>query len=248
MEADLWDFDEATEPGAASRPQQPAVHEPMSMTPVVPSPVEERAPSVAPGAPEEIAPPTPQGPPQPKTLRQLLPQFSRTDRIALLACTVLVLGTLLAIGVYIYRIVPTRSGDRLTVDVPVQGQHMKITRVTTYWREPKRSGEQADRARLDAKLIPVIDLEVENAAGAVRVFFRDSQGNIIGDAETRSVNGQQQLSIAATAGFSETTSLSSYRSGSIQPWTVEVYEAPTTSAPRDTQRKLFLIDISPDQR
>lgn len=260
LEADLWDFDDA--PGSAAAPSAVPTDPPetataavvestpeKSSTPVVDTvtpPNQEEAPAIA---PQEATAPANDGAPSgtERSVWSLIPNYTRAEIISLAACATLTLGLLIGIGAYIYHIVPTRSSEHLTVDVPVSGKHMKVTAVTTYWREPRRSGNDADRARVEAKMIPVVDLDLKGAAGAVRVFFRDDHGHIIGDVITRTVSGDQKVSIAATTGFTDTTALPSYRSGTIPSWTVEVREAPSATVATEDFHRLFLIDISPDQ-
>lgn len=251
LEADLWDFDEPL-PGS---PATPPPHQPSAPTDTVHAEVT-RVPSPVAVQPAPSSQPLPSAvtdapsPAKPAASLSQLPwfQLKRKDVIGLAACALLVAAVLSGIGIYVYLHVPTRSGARVTVNFPVMGQNVKITHATTYWRAPRRTGERIDRARMDAKSIPVIDLTVQNASGVLRVHFRDDHGQIVGDPLTQAVDGNQQVSIAASAGFVDLASHTEYRTGAILPWTAEVYEGPSANSPREAFKKLFVIDVSPDQQ
>ncbi len=180
----------------------------------------------------------------------LRPQLglSRLERIGLVALALLILG---GGGTFFYgrlsRLAPKSSVTDQN-DFPIKGQYATIRSAETYWRPPILSGAMAETVRPGTKMIPVIKLSTEGNAAAVRVFFRDSDGVLIGDAITRTTNSNIPLEITATAGFTDVGMFSGYRAEQGKPWTVEVAEAPTENAPNSDFKKLFKLAISTAQR
>ncbi len=133
-------------------------------------------------------------------------------------------------------------------DFPLKGRHVTIVSAETFWRAPVSEGKDADTFRRGTQLLPVVTLNASSGPAAVRVFFRDQDGLVMGDAVTRTIKPGTQLQIAATAGFEDLGMHAAYRTGQTKPWTIEVLEGPSETAANAEFRKLFEINISTDRR
>ena len=187
-------------------------------------------------------------------LSTLLPQ-ARQERIGLIAMAVVVLG----IGIWwltslFSDVTTTRLGDDQP-DLPAKGRFAEIDSAESFWRSPVTSGENRDRVRNDVVIVPVITLELDDATnGIIRVNFRDSEGNFIGDTVNRPfANGvftdsqSATVDFTATDGFKEISDYHSYRVGTGR-WTAEVLEGPSEAAPGSEFKPLFTLPISPERR
>lgn len=206
-------------------------------------------------APDEFSPPpTASTPVSLPKLSTLLPQ-ARQERIGLIAMAVVVLG----IGIWwltslFSDVTTTRLGDDQP-DLPAKGRFAEIDSAESFWRSPVTSGENRDRVRNDVVIVPVITLELDDATnGIIRVNFRDSEGNFIGDTVNRPfANGvftdsqAATVDFTATDGFKEISEFHSYRVGSGR-WTAEVLEGPSESAPGSEFKPLFTLPISSERR
>jgi hypothetical protein len=141
------------------------------------------------------------------------------------------------------------GAERLTAgDFPVEGRHLTIRSADSFWRAPITEGERAETFRRGTQLLPVVELTSSGSTGAVRVIFRDQDGRGAGDVVTSPIKPGAPLQIAATAGFEDVGMHAAYRAGQSEPWTVEVFEAPSETSSNSDFRKLFEIDISTDRR
>ena len=140
--------------------------------------------------------------------------LSKIEKIAiLLLCFILLLGAALTLIHFSSRI-PTRSLIAEKIDFPVSGKIVTITAASTYWRKPITSGDNADVVRRNTQLIPVVKLSLSSKTGAIRVFFRNEEGLLVGDVITRSVAGDSEITVIATAGFDDLGMHTAYRTGS----------------------------------
>lgn len=130
-------------------------------------------------------------------------------------------------------------------DFPVRGNHIVVIDAETYWREPVTEGDDADTVRLGVALLPVIDLKFKTDPGMIRLLFRNSEGRLVGDPITRAVKGEQSLSLSATTGLRDTGMFSAYRTGEMEPWVVEVFEAPGSNTSSDAFKPVFKMTIAP---
>ncbi len=133
-------------------------------------------------------------------------------------------------------------------DFPIKGGKFVVNSAVTYWREPVTSGGKIDTVRRDTLLIPEIDLSTSGGAAGMRVFFRDGDGELVGDVVTRTVKGDMKFQVAATAGFDDLGKYAAYRTGQGKPWTIEVLEAPAEDSPTEEFKKLFEMKISTERR
>ena len=143
---------------------------------------------------------------------------------------------------------PTDTGRANSSDFPVKGRHTEILSAETFWRAPIIEGENAETFRRGTQLLPVVNLTSAGAPAAVRVFFRDQDGAVMGDAVTRAIRPGTSLQVAATTGFEDVGMHAAYRTGQSKPWTIEVREAPSESSPNADFKKLFEIEVSTDRR
>ncbi len=233
---DRWDgppvVDSAPASPAASQPVPPRLTIAAVPAPASPPADEEN----------EFSPPlrTPATPVLPRPRLNL----SKVERIGLVVLSAfLLIGGALIFFNTISRL-PTETGRVAANDFPIQGKHLTIVSADSFWRAPK----SADTVRRGTQLIPVIDLTSSGGPAAIRVFFRNSDGDVIGDAVNRFLQPGAKIQIPATAGFDDVGMHAAYRTGENKPWTIEVLEAPTENAAGPDFRKLFVIDISTDRR
>ena len=71
---------------------------------------------------------------------------------------------------------------------------------------------------------------------------------MIGDGISRDVSGKEELVIAATAGFNDLGMHAAYRTGEKDPWVVQVFEGPDSSADRKDFNKVMETRVSTDLR
>ncbi len=208
----------------------------------IPEAAAEPAREVTPPAVErvEMPPPVKSAPVAPE-LKLNLSKFERIGLLTLLA--VLVLG---GIAVFLGTInrLPTGSDRTKANDFPIQGQHLAIASATSFWRAPK----SAETVRRGTQLMPVLELTSTGSPAAIRVFFRNGDGEVVGDAVTRRVQAGAPLQIAATAGFDDVGMHAAYRTGRDKAWTIEVLEAPSENASGADFKKLFEMDVSQERR
>jgi hypothetical protein len=183
--------------------------------------------------------------------KQALPptaSFTKIEKISIsVLFAALALGATLAV-IHFSNEVPTRPLIAEEIDFPVNGQLIEIKAAATYWREPVTTGENADVVRRDTKLIPVLKLSLHSKPCAIRIFFRNEDGTVIGDAITRIVNGDTELTIPATAGFDDIGMHAAYRTGGSQPWVVQILEGPDRAASREKFKTVLETEISSDMR
>jgi hypothetical protein len=252
--ADVFDdFDESEEWGGVEPPVL-SIHPSLLAGGDEPEGAEESGPEQpAPKAatpevdePDEFSPVVPENA-KPVSLVPHL-QLSKLEWIGLGAlCAMLLVGAVLVFFNSIHRL--PAGAERLRAgDFPVEGRHLKILSADSFWRAPVTEGKNAETFRRGTQLLPVVELTSSGSPGAVRVVFRDQDGRGAGDVLTRAIQPGVPLQIAATAGFEDVGMHAAYRAGQSKPWTIEVLESPSETAPNSDFRKLFEIDISTDRR
>lgn len=174
--------------------------------------------------------------------------LSKSERVGLIALvTVLVLGG----GVIFFKAIgglPSSSEFERKVDFPVTGKQVSLVSAETFWRVPITAGERRDTVRRGTELLPVVTLGTQGGPAALRVFFRDSEGKVVGDAVTRAVRSGEVLEIGATAGFEESWMFDSYKTSDGKPWTVEVLEAASVNSSGPEFKRLLEMNISSERR
>ena len=185
----------------------------------------------------------------------VLPSFSSIasslslpEKIAISALVViLAIGAALSV-IYFSNNIPTKSILREDLDLPIAGELAKITELETYWREPITTGETPDIVRRGTKLVPVVRMQIEASSAAIRIHFRDGEGAIIGDPINRTINGNTELIIPATAGFDDIGMHAAYRTGESVPWSIEILEAKDSSLSADQFHPILKSEIAPEIR
>lgn len=242
------ELEDGNEPEPSPEPEPVSVSEIAPPEPVTEEIVDEAPPVVIPPVVEqdEFSPQIRENA-EPVSLRPHL-GLSKVERIGLAA----LLGVLLIGGGVVYfktiHGLPTGSGRLRENEFPVKGAHLTIVSADTYWRAPITEGTNAETVRRGTQLVPVIDLTVKGGPAAVRVFFRNSDGDVIGDAVTRTLQEGTPLEVAATAGFEDVGMHAAYRTGQSKQWIVQVYEAPSENSPGPAFKKVFEMNVSTDRR
>jgi hypothetical protein len=184
------------------------------------------------------------------------PPLKAMERISLIGVAVFLIAVL-GFGVKVFfNQIPTGKQGLEAPDFPVKGQLVTVKDASTFWRKPLRGGPNGDTARSDVMFIPVIDLSAEiGGEGALRVFFRNGDGRLVGDSVTRAFSGghfattgEPKIQIAATSGFKDLASYAAYDTGESVQWTIEVYEGSDPQAPLKSFRLLFKTPIEADRR
>lgn len=154
---------------------------------------------------------------------------------------------LLAGGIAIYSNTVSRlptGDDRVKAnDFPIRGKYATVDSAVSYWRTPAAS----DAVRRGTQLIPEVILKTSGGPGAIRVFFRNADNQVVGDPVTRRAQAGAEIRIAATAGFDDVGMHAAYRTDKTHPWTIEVHEAPTEDSSGPEFLKFFEMNISPDR-
>jgi hypothetical protein len=142
---------------------------------------------------------------------------------------------------------PARSAFEEQTEFPVKGAQVEILSAESYWRVPVTTGEKPDIVRRGTALIPVLVLHVRGGPSAIRVFFRDGDGNMMGDTVSRFVRSDSTIEFPATAGFGESWMHDSYRTGDGKPWTTEIFEAPSEGSSTSGFKRLLELNISAER-
>jgi len=66
---------------------------------------------------------------------------------------------------------------------------------------------------------------------------------VVGDVITRSVAGDSEITVVATAGFEDLGMHTAYRTGSGKRWHAQVFEAPSATASRDDFTMVLEMEI-----
>jgi len=256
-----------TKSGAISRQIQEADqdmvgHLELEASPTEPEiipPIVEKPQAEIPPAPENGADDPPSPGIQPSSEEELPPAdalaafkqkliLSKVEKIGLSTMLVLLLGVSIFFLTHaIYRLPeepPLVGGEGF----PVRGQQFTISSAETYWRTPITEGPGSDTVRRGTKLIPVLKISVTHAKGALRVFFRNSEDQLVGDGLTRTPQGTTTLEIPATAGFDQLGMHAAYRAGEGKRWKVEVYEGPSNETPTEKFTKVYEAYITTELR
>lgn len=174
-------------------------------------------------------------------------QLSKFEKIGLAVLALALICTSIFLVKSSFGHISTRSERSERPSFPIKGTRIVIRSASSYWREPVSTGSNQETVRRDTKLIPILTLEIEGSPCAIRAFFRDDQGELIGDGVTRAASSGT-LEIPATAGLENIGAHAAYRTGETKPWKVEVFEAPTVDSSRQEFKKLMEIPISTDRR
>ena len=170
--------------------------------------------------------------------------LTKAERSGLIALVVVLVLAAAYIGSVSIGRLPTESTKASSTDFPIEGKHVKVASATSYWRPPITEGPDADTFRRGTALLPVVELKLERASGAIRVLFRNEDRQVVGDTVIRRAERPGVMKITATAGFDDPGMHAAYRTGGERPWTIEVMEAPSEDTPGREFKKLFEMNIS----
>ncbi len=174
--------------------------------------------------------------------------LSPLEKVGLGALFVLLaVGILLTLGHWLTSL-PRESPKARAADFPITGEKVNAISASTYWREPIIEGPDADRFRRGTQLLPVAELTLTGGPAAIRIFFRDGDNELVGDAITRTIDGETSLKIAATAGFDDLGMHAAYRTGETKLWVVQVFEGPSANASSTEFEPLFETTIKSERR
>lgn len=177
-----------------------------------------------------------------------LSKVSMIERMGMLFLLVVLLAGGGAMLVFSLNSLPTERQRVRENDFPVKGAYLTIDSAASYWRAPIMEGALMDTFRRGTQLLPELQLSVRDGPAMLRIYFRNDDRALIGDAVTIKVRKGDTLKIPATAGFDDLGMHAAYRTGESKPWTVEVLEAPVDDASGVAFKKLFEMNISTDRR
>ncbi len=166
------------------------------------------------------------------------------ERLGLAVLVLLLIAAAAVFYISTIRQIPSDSGRVEADDFPIQGAQVEALAAVTYWREPVNT----DTVQRETLLIPVAEFATRGGPAVLRIFFRNEHGDLVGDAVTRSVQGEEKLKIAATAGFDDLGKHAAYRTGQTEPWTLEVLEAPAGNPTAADFKRLFVMNIGAELR
>ena len=194
-------------------------------------------------------PPDPSGPERDPD--SPLPVYSRRDIMWLGGLGLsLVVVAVTALSLFFGNIT-TSTADY--VDFPVQGKHLNVAKIETYWRKVDRETDTG--VQLGTKFIPVADITLKDSGnGTLRFLFENPQGDLIGDsvtlvarAGTFENSNQRTATIHATGGFKDAGDYNEYVTEQVRFWKLVILEGPA-----DTQDQplspLLRMPISPKRR
>jgi len=246
---DFWDLgdddldltppkDEVPTPAAPEAVSEaPSSSVPAAETEPVAMPEPEVQATPEPPAPEPVPAETPE--PRAKRPRKLLGTFSLLEKISLLVLLT-GLAALAVRGISTY-LTDAPQGTLITFDedFPVQGKNLTVSEVETWWREPIRSGENADRGVApEVGLIPVARIKLQDSGSAtLQIDFHNGEQESVGDTVTLQVangkfaeTGSDEITIICTKGFDTPSRLNPYVNGDTGPWSVVVEESSGSSS------------------
>ncbi|MDX1681435.1 MAG: hypothetical protein R3242_11990 [Akkermansiaceae bacterium] len=232
------------EPAGIAPPKDQTAHPPKDQTAQEPAESETTATGAAPAKAtepaEEPASPTPQA----KGFGAWLRSLSMVEKFC---CAAIVVGVLVfAAAVFVPALYdfPEQPEMAESSDFPIAGAQVTVRSAETYWREPVREGENAEEVRADVVLVPVFDAKLEGQ-GEIRLLFRDSEGELVGDLLTLELAGGQDYTAVCSDGFKYRGNFTAYQAGELEPWTVEFHEVPEGTEEINAETELFKMKISP---
>ncbi len=178
----------------------------------------------------------------------ILSNLTIIEKTSMTAIVVALMITAALANIHFNKDIPVGSEISEKVSLPVEGKILSVSAYETYWREPDTQGETPDIVRSGVKLIPTIKIQTSGNSGAIRVFFRDEEGTLVGDSTTLAISGDKSLTISATNGFTDLSMHTSYRTGNTPRWIIQILEGPAIDAPIEAFKTLFQTEISTDIR
>ncbi len=164
---------------------------------------------------------------------------------------------LLFIGITVWGIVWLKQKNNIAktdneLTFPMAGNYATVGAFSTYWKTPG----DTPGINNEAVIVPAasITLADGSSSGALRVFFRNTAKESIGDTITvvfkngTFTNGEKTIEVSATDGFHLKGDFHAYQMDDSQAWEVEVLEAENASVPRSSFKTIINTTMSPTLR
>ncbi len=174
------------------------------------------------------------------------PSFSKLEKFSIIAIMAVLSAAAIFSVIHFSGKIPVNSPISKNLKLPAKGERFTVSSVETYWRKPNTQGEKPDIVRSGVELAPVLKINISGNEGAIRIFFRDSDGIMIGDSVSRNISGDETHEFIATDGLSNLGDHAAYRTGENPRWIIHVYEGPSADAPFSQFKRLFETKISAD--
>lgn len=179
---------------------------------------------------------------------KIFTKLTKLEKTSMIAIVVALITTAALTILHFYKEIPVGSEIAEKISLPVEGEIISVSAFETYWRKPITQGETPDIVRGGVILIPTIKIQASGKSGAIRVFFRDGEGDFVGDSTTLIISKNETLTISATDGFTDKSMHASYRTGQTSRWIIQILEGPSIDAPIEKFETLFETEISTDIR
>ncbi len=164
-----------------------------------------------------------------------------------LCCLLIVIGILVfALTVFLPALFDSSETEEMASvgDFPIKGKHVEVQSANTHWRPPVLEGPNADTVRTGTHHVPEVSLKLSGNA-SVRILFRNSQGQLVGDPVTHEVSGSQEVTAISTHGLMHAGGFAALQTGQDEPWSVELLEAAAGTEDADGYASLFKMIVSP---
>ncbi|NWK54327.1 hypothetical protein HW115_01800 [Verrucomicrobiaceae bacterium N1E253] len=135
--------------------------------------------------------------------------------------------------------------DEGAIQLPLQGEFISISDFSTHWV----SASQFKEIKMGAKVLPAASMTLDDASpssGALRIYFRNVNGDYIGDSITLTVrdgqftnsnqpntrfdNDHRTATVIASDGFHQEGDFNAYVLDEQMAWKIQVLEAKTSAA------------------
>jgi hypothetical protein len=113
--------------------------------------------------------------------------------------------------------------------LPLKGEHVTLTALKAGWTEVAAG---TVGVRSGAVRVPWLSVELgEGSSGALRVFFRDERGQMVGDSKNLAAADGRRAELRASDGLRSELEYADLAARPEAHWTVEIREGPDAMAP-----------------
>ena len=188
---------------------------------------------------------------------KLLPAFTKRLSLDRVEKTALAIIALVFLSLAIWGVISLQQKNQLAqssgfFQLPARGKYARIAHCTSYWK----TVDNVTGVKMGAVAIPAasITLDKSSSSGALRVYFRDTGMNTVGDPVTVGFmngmfsNGKNSIEFSASDGFHDRVDFDTYQLGAEGAWHLEILEARGEMEPRANFSTLFSTRISPNLR
>ena len=180
---------------------------------------------------------------------------SPTEKIATLACYILIIGVFAYLIHYSSKQHNFDTTKSYEANTPVDGANASIETIETCWSKPV-----GNNTKYGVILVPsaTITLGSNSTSGVIRSVFYSSEEGLLdnlkpkGDPFTHQFrngkflsSGTNQVTVYGTDGFTEISNFMFYRSQDKERWTVEIKEAPSIQTEINSFKYLAQAPIEP---